>query len=279
MLRSNNRKDNLPFAISFKKMYIVLEMAKFIESLNNPTIKWIRKICSNPKKEGYAVFEGEHLLEESLKSDFYISMIAITEEKYEKFKDKIGEYEVVILNEKIFESITLLKSPQGILVIGKPEQHILEPPKFDSSYLYLDDVQDPVNVGILIRSAYSFCYDGVLISKGSSDPYNSTAIARSGGAIFHIPTFILREDELLSWAKMNEIYVYVADAKGEFVTNSEEFQTPFVLILGNEGQGVSQRIKDECHKKMAIKIKDGWDSLNVSSAGSILMFLSKKGKM
>ncbi len=260
-------------------MYIVFEMAKFIESLNNPTIKWIRKICSNPKKEGYAVFEGEHLLEESLKSDFFISLIAITEEKYEKFKEKLGEYEVIILSEKNFEAITLFKSPQGILVVGKPKQSILEQPKFDSSYLYLDNVQDPINVGILVRSAYSFCYDAVLLSKGSSDPYNSTAIARSGGAVFHIPTFVLREDEFIDFAKMNEIYIYVADSKGEIVTNSEEFQTPFVLILGNEGKGVSQRIKDECHKKMAIKIKEGWDSLNVSSAGSILMFLSKKGKM
>lgn len=250
---------------------------KIVESLQNPTLKWIKKVCADPKKEGFVVFEGEHLLEEALKSGFYFQTLVMTEKKLERWKDELADYEVIAVNEEVFDKISLNKSPEGVMVIGKMEKHLLEVPDESSSYLYLDNVQDPVNVGILVRSAHAFSHDAVLVGKGSADPFNFTAIARSAGAIFHIPVFTMMVDEMLRWARFNGLSVFSAEAGGEsLLEKTAATARPFVLVVGNEGSGVSEKIKEQSNKIISIPMRDSWNSLTVSAAGSILLYLLRK---
>lgn len=252
---------------------------KFVDSIHNPSIKWIRKVCQNPKKEGYVVFEGEHTLEEALKSDFYFSKIVLTEEKYNKWKEKIFKYEVVIVKDKLLKIISFTKSPEGVLVIGNIKKEILEQPKNDSAYLYLDEIQDPVNVGILIRSAYAFNFDGVFIGDGSTDFYNPTVIGRSAGAAFHIPVYNFKKVEFLLWSELNSVEIYVAQSVNKKIETPFTPKSPFVLVLGNEARGVSKEILEKNDGIFSIPMREGWDSLNVAAAGSILMYELKKRKM
>jgi len=252
---------------------------KVIESLQNPTLKWIRKVCADPRKEECVVFEGEHTFEEALKSDFYFQAILMTRARADKWKEKLDGYEVMIVGDDLFESVSLNKSPEGILAVGKMERRVLAKPFGDSKYLYLDNVQDPVNVGILVRSAYAFSYDAVFAGKGTADPFNPSALARSAGSAFHIPVFDMSSENLNLWVKANGVSVIVADSSGEDISSLKTINGPFVLVMGNEGKGVRERIRDISDRTVSVKMREDFDSLNVSSAGSILMYELKKSKM
>lgn len=267
------------FAFFLKRYYIIVMKLKFIDSIHNPSIKWIKKVCQNPKKEGYVVFEGEHILEEALKSDFYFHRIVMTEEKYKKWKEMVLGFETLIVKEELLKAISLTKSPEGVLAVGMMKKWVLEEPRENSAYLYMDGVQDPVNVGILIRSAYAFGFDAVFFGEGSCDFFNPTVVARSAGAVFHIPVYSLKKVEFLSWAELNRVGIFVADSsKGGDIRTFFPFSS-FVLVLGNEARGISKEILEKNDKVFTITMRDGWDSLNVAAAGSILMYELKKLKM
>jgi RNA methyltransferase, TrmH family len=246
---------------------------KVIESAQNPTLKWIRKVCQDPRKEGLIVFEGEHTFEEALKSGFYFQAILMTETKLDKWKEHLSDFDVIVANDEIFSTVSLNKSPEGILVIGKMDRHILQKPADNSKYLYLDNVQDPVNVGILVRSAYAFSYDAVFVGKGSADPFNPGALARSAGAAFHIPVIDMSCENFGIWVKANGVSVIVADSSGADVSTYAGDEKPFVLVMGNEGKGVQEKIRGFANSFVSIRMRKNWDSLNVSAAGSILMQL------
>lgn len=250
-----------------------------MDSIHNPSIKWIRKVCLNPKKEGYVVFEGEHILEEALKSDFHFHKIVITEEKYGKWEKMISGYETLIVKEELLKSISFTKKPEGIMALGILKRWILTEPERNSAYLYLDEIQDPVNVGVLIRSAYAFNFDAIFIGEGSADFYNPTVISRSAGAVFHIPIYLLKKAEFLSWAEINEVKIYVAGLVGGGKVESYIPHSPFVLALGNEARGISKEIIEKNNAIFTVPMRQGWDSLNVAVAGSILMYELKKGEM
>ncbi|HNQ78030.1 MAG TPA: RNA methyltransferase [Acidobacteriota bacterium] len=252
---------------------------KPVESLQNPTLKWIRKVCADPRKEGFIVFEGEHTFEEALRSDFYFQAILMTRAKVDKWMERLGDYEVIMVDDDIFGSVSLNKSPEGVMAVGKMERRILREPSAGAAYLYLDEVQDPVNVGILVRSAHAFSYDGVFAGKGSADPFNPAALARSAGAAFHIPVYEMSPDNFLLWAKGNGVRVIVADASGRDLSEAEKPGGPFAVVVGNEGRGVRREIRFAADTTVSVKMREGFDSLNVSSAGSIMMYELKKGKM
>lgn len=246
---------------------------KYVDSIHNPTIKWIRKVCSNPKREGYIVFEGEHNLEEALKSEFHFHKIVLTEEKYKKWREMILGCETLIVKEDLLRAISFTKNPEGVMVLGTLKKWILEEPEANAAYLYLDEIQDPVNVGILIRSAYAFSFDGIFLGEGSADYFNPTVIARSAGAIFHIPVYTIKKVEFLRWVELNEVGLYIADCQKGEKNGKLRYFSPFVLVLGNEARGVSKEIlRNNKSEIVTIPMRDGWDSLNVAAAGSILMY-------
>lgn len=248
-----------------------------LESIYNPTIKWLRMVIENPKKEGLMVFEGDHLFIEALKSkNFFFSKVFLTPKKFEEWKDYLMDIDYVLVSEQLFEKISLNKTPQGLMVVGKLQNFVLQCPSFLSSFLYLDRVQDPVNVGILIRSAFSFSFDAVFLGEGSADFLNPTVIARSAGSIFHIPVFKMKSWEFLNYCKFNDVKIVVADIKGEEFFSELRELFPFALVLGNEARGVDDSLKKEADYFFKIKMREGWDSLNVAVAGSILMYNLKK---
>jgi RNA methyltransferase, TrmH family len=251
---------------------------KIVESAQNPTLKWIKKVCQDPRKEGFIVFEGEHTFEEAFRSSFFFQSIVMTEAKLEKWKEKLGDYDVLVVNDEIFNALSLNRSPEGILAVGKMKRHILPKPSNDSRYLFLDNVQDPVNVGILVRSAYAFSYDAVFVGKGSCDPFNPNALARSAGAAFHIPVFEMSFENFEVWVKANGVSVVVGDVGGVEVSEYNDDGSPAVLVMGNEGKGVQGKIRQMADRCVSVRMRKDFDSLNVSAAGSILMHTLKKNK-
>ncbi len=132
--------------------------------------------------------------------------------------------------------------------------------------LVLDNIQDPGNLGTLVRSALAFNFDSVVCSKNCVDIYNSKALRASGGAIFHIPVIYKDLEEYLSQSSNCTV--------GTFVDGDVKIELPkdINLVIGNEGKGISKNVSRLCDKRFRIDINSNIESLNAAVAGSVLMW-------
>ena len=165
----------------------------------------------------------------------------------------------------MLRKLTVSENPEGVVFVCE----MLKPKKDKSEYhkiVYLDQINDPGNLGTILRTAVAFNYDAVVLSKGSVDLYNEKVIAASKGAIFLVDAFVGD----ISDYQDKQIIVSTLD---ENAVPLNECQKPndFVLVLGNESHGVSEPIIKIANQLVKIEMNDVIDSLNVAIAGAILM--------
>ncbi len=238
-----------------------------ITSLQNAKIK--KWTALHKKKErdkaGLFLVEGEHLISEALsagavdtiitdgESPFSFSnTIQVTPEIMKKLSDNVSQVHLIAVCKKLPGKI-----------------------KDDTRLLLLDGVQDPGNLGTLIRTAVSFSFDGVYMSQDACDLYNDKAIRSTQGALFHMP--VVREDlhALLPILK-EEGYQIIATSLEESETMTEiGTSEKMAFIFGNEGQGVSKDIQSAADHRLRIEMH-GFESLNVAVAGGIVMYHYRK---
>lgn len=179
------------------------------------------------------------------------------------------------------------KAPQGILLVCERNVTTWAELSEARRLVALDGVQDPGNVGTLVRSAHAFGLDAVVALEGTADPWSPKAARSSAGSVFHIPVVLSPAVDLIDWASNRGIGLKVADAGGAaadavadpattstsppsgLATSSERV---WVLVIGNEGWGVSDRIRDAATEAVSIATTGGAESLNAGVAGSILMY-------
>lgn len=178
----------------------------------------------------------------------------------------------VTVSQKILKKMTGVVSPDGC--IAEFALPALSPLTQLDSILILDQIQDPGNVGTLIRSAVAFGFKGIYFVEGSVDPFNEKALRASKGAIFDIAINKGSWETFFSQVQTVSPYtLYRADFDGEDIRTAK-IQSPFALILGNEGTGVSQEAK-VASTALTIPICSKIESLNVAAAGSICMFMMR----
>ncbi|MBQ7503621.1 RNA methyltransferase [bacterium] len=247
-------------------------------------IKEIKSLAApqDRRKCGLFAAEGIRVVEEALKSPLQIDSLIFAESlegsaicrKISEYAAEREEVKVFRAADDIFQRLVQTKSDQGVLAlvhIPKAQKRHLRACR---RVLALSGVQDPGNVGTLIRSASAFHFDSVLIF-GGADPFNSKAVRSSAGAVFHIETFYLTEGEAPQWRD------YLLELGFRFVTaeahdgeslHSVSFPEPMALILGAEVKGVDSIWQDSAHLKVHIPIGSSSESLNVGVAGSIIMY-------
>ncbi|MFC1791848.1 TrmH family RNA methyltransferase [Gemmatimonadota bacterium] len=137
--------------------------------------------------------------------------------------------------------------------------------------LLLDGIQDPGNVGTLIRAARAFGLDGVVALKGTVDPWNPKVVRASAGSHAHTPILRASVPEALAWLEERKIPLWLADARGEDVRDGAP-NRPWALAVGNEGAGPRKEIMERSVRTLAIPMAPGVDSLNAGTAGAILLF-------
>ena len=170
---------------------------------------------------------------------------------------------LIYTTEEVIKKISGIPSPEPYLAeIPLPKEESLEG---QQRLLALDGVQDPGNLGTLLRTALAFGFEGVFLLN-ATDPFSPKALRASKGAIFHLPFRQGSEKELLDLIKTNQLTPYVADTKG----TSASFEAPLVLILGNEAHGPSETLKME-GTLVSVPMHSQTESLNVAVAGGILM--------
>ena len=180
-----------------------------------------------------------------------------------KLKKDIEIYKV---NDEVLRKLAASENPEGIVFIAE----FPKPRKKQEDYhkiVYLDQINDPGNLGTILRTAVAFNYDAVILSKGSVDLFNEKVVAASKGAIFLIDAFV---DDINNYTSSHKVVVSTLDENSIPLNDSPKYQD-FVLVLGNESHGVSEPIIKLANQLVKIEMNDVIDSLNVAIAGAILM--------
>jgi TrmH family RNA methyltransferase len=170
----------------------------------------------------------------------------------------------------IIEKISDTKTPQEVVAVVKMEQ--VENALTDGRYIYCDNLQDPGNVGTIIRTADAFSFDGVILSEGCADVYSPKVIRSTQGSLFNIRIIRNKNAEFLKGVK-NVFMITSTALYGQSVKVKEmTIKKNHIFVVGNEGSGVSKEILDISDEIAYIPMSGKAESLNVSIAASIVMY-------
>lgn len=238
-----------------------------IQSTDNPLVKHLTKLrtdAATRRKEKKVVLSGKSLITEIARKT-PLSVLILSEGNL-----PLPALETFTASEAVLKKISGVESPDGyIAVVDLPAEANLDHCK---SILALDGVSDPGNFGTLLRSALAFEWEGILLLPNTCDPFNDKALRAARGAQFSLPMRKGTWDDLKELCKKQQFTPLAADLEGQDIRTFTSPSRP-LLILGNEGQGLQQSA-DWC-KKITIPMAPHSESLNVSIAGSILMFTIK----
>lgn len=235
-----------------------------ITSINNEYIKEISKLNEKKyrDKSNKYLIEGLHLVTEALKYDIIDTIIIREDFSYET------DIKHIIVSNEVMKKLSDNPSiPKIMAIVYKKESTIK-----GNKILLLDRLQDPGNLGTIIRSAVAFNFDTIILSNDTVDLYNSKVLRSTQGMLFNIN--ILRQDltSVINELKNNNYTIY-----GTKVDNGNDVKkinntNKFALIIGNEGTGISDNILKQCDKYLYIKMNNNCESLNAGVAASILMY-------
>ena len=253
-----------------------------LTSKDNAQIKNVIKLqksAAHRRRSGLFVAEGLRVCEDAMRSGEQIEALFLTENALQKngeVCEKLCAYagKTYTLPPELFAHISDTQTPQGVLGVIKT---LDKSAHFDTinnggKFLALDNVQDPNNLGAILRSAEAFGVSGVIMSDDCCDVFNPKVVRGSMGAVFRLPVLIT--DSLGAWFSAHpqiNTYAAVVDDNAQRVTDIS-FKAPCAVVVGNEGNGIRPETLDACKSKITIPMKGKAESLNASVAAAILIW-------
>ena len=241
---------------------------KEIKSINNELIKSLNKLKDKKErlKQKKFIVEGYHLVNEAYKTGALLQVFTInSNDNY--------NVESYLVNEDIIKKLSLTMNPQGIIGICEIEN---SNEMIGNRYLILDNVNDPGNMGTLIRSSLGFNIDTIILSTDCVDIYNDKVIRASQGAIFYQNIVICNLEHAIKKLKDNDVQIIGTSLKSSVNLRSIKNKSKYAIILGNEANGIRQNILDMTDVNVKIEISEKLESLNVAVAGSVIMYYLNK---
>lgn len=240
-----------------------------ITSKSNNLIKKTKKLLQKKHRNDSYLIEGWHLFEEAIKAEATFRHIFVLEEMIDRLP---ADQEAILVTSDVLKELTDAPTPQGIVAEVVLEDGDL--PDFQTGrYLVLEDVQDPGNLGTMVRTADAAGLDGVILSDKSADLYNPKTLRSMQGSHFHLPVF--RQSLPLIFAKMKATGLPIlATTLSEQSVDYRELDhlETFALVMGNEGQGISSETADIADQLVHISMPGQAESLNVAVAAGIVIF-------
>lgn len=234
-----------------------------ITSASNNTIKALIKLKQKKYRDetGYYLVEGEHLVEEAMKAKQVECLIST--------KDITSDLPIIVVSNEVMSKLSFTKSPQSIMAKCKikKEKKLID----GKRYLILDDLQNPGNIGTLIRTALAFSIDQVILSNNCVDLYNDKLLRSMQGANFHISCIYDDLKTVISTLKKNNVKIIGSALENGQDIKQIKISEKMAFIVGNEGNGMNKDILEECDYVGYIPINT-IESLNVAIAGSIMMY-------
>ncbi|UXR78993.1 MULTISPECIES: RNA methyltransferase [unclassified Staphylococcus] len=241
-----------------------------ITSIQNAKVKNYNKLKKKKErdKQGRAIIEGFHLIEEAVASDIVVEQLFMMDPSRVSENLQDAAVECYIINQKVAETLSGTVTPQGIFAVIQKATATIDKAQ---QVLILDRIQDPGNLGTLMRTADAAGLDLVVLAKGTADVYQEKVLRASQGSVFHIPT--IEVEDVVDYVQNFSGPVYgtsLEDAVSYHDVSSK--QQSFALVLGNEGQGMSKELLAATTQNVTIPIYGRAESLNVAIAAGILMF-------
>lgn len=251
-----------------------------ITSKDNEQIKHIRKLKEKKYRDefGEYVIEGVKLIKEAIAEKANIKTIVACDDcvKNEEIDPKvmyeIAKYNCIYAEEKVFKSISDVQNHQGLLAVMSKEKEEEKIDYKEDIIVVLDDIQDPGNLGTILRTIDSAGLKQIILSKGSGDPYNPKVVRSTMGAILRVN--VIESQNLVDTLKELKKHKYEIVATS-LNTNKSIYDIDYkkkVLVIGNEANGVSKEVLDIADKKVIIPMLGKTESLNAAVATGIITY-------
>ena len=251
-----------------------------ITSKDNELIKHIRKLKDKKYRDesNEYVVEGVKLVEEAVKENAKIKQIIVCEDTTRTYEIpthimlEIARYECISVSNKIFNIITQVTNPQGIMAIIEKNAQNAKIDYTQDIIVVLDDVQDPGNLGTILRTVDSIGLNQIIVSKGTADAFNSKVVRSTMGAIFRIKIIEVENlAQAIKEMRKHHFKLMVTSLQTDNSIYDIEFNKK-IIVIGNESNGVSKEIQDMADEKAKIPMLGKTESLNASVAAGIVMY-------
>ena len=251
-----------------------------ISSKDNELIKHIKKLKDKKHRDesNEYIIEGVKLIEEAVKENARIKKIIVCEDTTRTYEIpthimyEIAKYECVYVTNKVFASITQVTNPQGIMaIIEKGDTNV--PIDYTQDIIVaLDDVQDPGNLGTILRTVDSIGLNQIIVSKGTADAFNSKVVRSTMGAIFRVKIIEVENlPQSIKEMRKHHFKLMVTSLQTENSIYDIKFNKK-IIVIGNEANGVSKEIQEMADEKAKIPMLGKTESLNASVAAGVVMY-------
>lgn len=255
--------------------------AETIRSRQNVRLKDLRRrvLRSGDDGDGLIAIEGEHLLEEAARSGLRIDTIFLREDRFPRKDQRTerkwpGDPQMFTVAADAFNHACATESPQGVAALVERPQWSLDRVLGggETLLMVLAGLQDPGNVGTILRSAEAFGAAGVLLTPGSVHPWNQKVLRASAGSSFRLPTIALEEVGMLARLGENGIPLYGCSARNGVSIADRDLRGAGAFVIGNEGAGIPEDVLRFCSGVVHIPCPGAVESLNAAVAASILLY-------
>lgn len=253
-----------------------------ITSASNAKIKQVIQLQKKRKeRESTGLFPAEGIrLFQEIPSDrldqIFVSESFLDREDAEELLSGLDDQEIFIVKDSVFESMCDTKTPQGILALVRRQERTLEEILSISEtpfFMMAENLQDPGNLGTILRTGEGAGITALILSKGTVDIYSPKVIRSTMGSLFRVP-FLYVEDmaETAKLLQEKGIQVYAAHLEGSVPYDEPDYRKPAALLVGNEGNGLTDRTAEACSRRIRIPMEGQVESLNAAMSAGILMY-------
>jgi RNA methyltransferase, TrmH family len=254
---------------------------RIVQSKQNARLKELRRALASPgrKAGGLVGIEGPHLLEEAMRAGLQIRCVFAGErmQHWVEGLDLSSETEILIVPSGVLAAILTTETPQPVAALVEPPEwtwtHVLGKGKGSPALVVLlAGIQDPGNLGTIVRSAEAFGADGVVCLPGTVNAWNPKAVRSSAGSVFRLPVLNAGEDDALAHLREAGVRLLTTTMDAGQPANLAELAAPIAFLIGNEGSGVATDLADKADGAITIPCPGPVESLNAAVAASVLLY-------
>ena len=256
-------------------------MIQTITSQENSLVKHIKKLQTKSYriKAGEYLLEGYRLVRDAIENGVKLKNIIVSD----TFDTtEFSHLDLTIMPEKLFNQLKTTVNSQGIMAVAKMSERVFDEKRANdgSFFIYLDGIQDPGNLGTIVRIADAGGIDGVLLSKTCVDIYNPKTIRSTMASMFNVPVYENCENDTLKMLKSNGYDLVAGSLEAKCSHYEADYSNRIVVVIGNEANGITDEVMSMCNVPVKIPIYGKAESLNASVACGILVYeiLRRRGK-
>ena len=254
---------------------------RIVQSKQNARLKELRRALASPgrSEDGLAGVEGQNLLLEAVRAGLRIRCVFVAQGS-ERLLETAGlpeSIEVLAMPRELLDSAMATETPQPVAALAEPPDwtwaHLLGGRKGSAPLIViLAGIQDPGNLGTILRSAEAFGADGVVCLPGTVNAWNPKAVRASAGSVFRLPVLSIGEEEMLEKLRGAGVRVLATTAQGAQPADLAELAEPVALMIGNEGNGLPVDLAVKADGAVTIPCPGPVESLNAAVAASVLLY-------